>query len=109
MLSRLGPQGDWKVPIVRTEAAKGEGVDELLEQIDEHRAHIEPRPARSRSAAPATCAARCSGIAAARLRRQLEERATSDPDWEDLLASVTRRETDPASAARKLLETIDDA
>ena len=31
------PEG-WKVPILRTEAARGEGVDELAAKIDEHRA-----------------------------------------------------------------------
>src|SRR2546430_3775570 len=35
----LGPQGSWKVPVVRTEAAKGEGITALLEQIDAHRQH----------------------------------------------------------------------
>ena len=34
----LGPQGPWKVPVVRTEATKGEGIAELLERIDAHRA-----------------------------------------------------------------------
>ena len=34
------PEG-WKVPILRTEAARGEGVEELAEKIDEHRAFIE--------------------------------------------------------------------
>ena len=34
------PEG-WKVPILRTEAARGEGVEELAAKIDEHRAHIE--------------------------------------------------------------------
>jgi LAO/AO transport system kinase len=103
----LGPQGDWKVPVVRTEAAKGEGVSELLRQIDAHRDHIaetgslEKRRARN-------LRAEVLGIAAARLRRQLEERAGNDPDWDSLLDSVVSRETDPASAARKLLETIDD-
>jgi GTPase len=104
----LGPQGDWKVPVVRTEAVKDEGIGELLKQIDAHREHITETGSlaerRTRN-----LRAEVLGIAAARLRRQLEERATSDPDWEDLLASVTRRKTDPASAARKLLETIDDA
>ena len=28
----LGPHGSWTVPIMRTEAAKGEGVEELLER-----------------------------------------------------------------------------
>jgi LAO/AO transport system kinase len=104
----LAPQGDWKVPVVRTEAVRDEGIAELLSKVDAHREHI---------AASGTLAERRArnlraevlGIAAARLRRRLEERATSDPDWEGLLASVTRRETDPASAARKLLETVEDA
>src|SRR5437868_8497256 len=37
----LGPKTGWRVPIVRTEAGKGEGVDELVERVEEHRAHIE--------------------------------------------------------------------
>jgi LAO/AO transport system kinase len=108
--SALGliPQGDWKVPVVRTEAVKDEGIGELLKQIDAHREHITETGSLAERRAR-NLRAEVLGIAAARLRRQLEERATSDPDWEDLLASVTRRETDPASAARKLLETIDDA
>jgi len=103
----LGPQGDWKVPVVKTEAVKDEGVAHLLSQIDAHRQHITETGSlaerRSRN-----LRAEVLGIAAARLRRRLEERATSDPDWEDLLESVTRRETDPATAAKRLLETIED-
>jgi hypothetical protein len=37
------------------------------------------------------------------MRRGLEERADKDPEWAGLLDSVVRRETDPATAARKLL------
>src|SRR6187551_2926700 len=37
----LGPQTSWRVPVVRTEAVKGEGIAKLAEQIDAHRAHIE--------------------------------------------------------------------
>src|SRR3982750_3423152 len=37
----LGPKTSWRVPIVRTKAATGEGVDELAERIAEHREHIE--------------------------------------------------------------------
>jgi LAO/AO transport system kinase len=103
----LGPQGDWKVPVVSTVALKDEGIADLLHRIDAHRAHIAESGSlaerRSRN-----LRAEVLGIAAARLRRRLEERATSDPEWEDLLDSVVRRETDPATAARKLLETVDD-
>src|SRR5258708_4959644 len=37
----LGPQEGWKVPIVRTEAIRGTGIEELAEKLDEHRAFIE--------------------------------------------------------------------
>jgi LAO/AO transport system kinase len=104
----LGPQGPWRVPVVKTEAAKGEGIVELLRRIDAHRDHIAETGSLAERRAR-NLRAEVLGIAAARLRRRLEERAGSDPGWEDLLESVTRRETDPATAARKLLETIDDA
>src|SRR5206468_2210885 len=37
----LGPQADWKVPIVKTEAVKAEGIEELADKLAEHRAYIE--------------------------------------------------------------------
>jgi LAO/AO transport system kinase len=103
----LGAQAPWKVPVVKTEAAKGEGVAELLRQIDAHRNHI-VKTGTLAERRTRNLRAEVLGIAAARLRSRLEERASSDPGWEDLLGSVTRRETDPATAARKLLETIDE-
>jgi LAO/AO transport system kinase len=99
----LGPQGSWKVPVVRTEAAKGAGIAELLERIDSHRRHIEETGSLDERRAR-NLRAEVLGIAAARLRRGLEERAASDAEWEELLDSVVRRVTDPATAARRLLE-----
>ena len=89
--------------MVRTEATKGEGIAELLERIDAHREHI---------AAAGTLAERRArnlraevlGIAASRLRRELEARAASDPELDELLDRVVSREIDPATAARLLLD-----
>ncbi len=103
----LGPQSSWKVPVVRTEAAKAEGITELLEQIDAHHRQIEETGSLAERRAR-NLRAEVLGIAAARLRRRLEERAGSDPEWEGLLDSVVRRQTDPATAARKLLEKDGD-
>ena len=36
----LGPQEGWRVPIVQTEASKGQGIEELVEKITEHRDYI---------------------------------------------------------------------
>jgi LAO/AO transport system kinase len=99
----LGPGGSWKVPVLRTEAARGEGVAELRAKIDEHRRHIEAEGTlierRERNLRNEVL-----GLAAARLRRELEARAGADPEVEELLRRVVSRETDPASAARELLE-----
>lgn len=102
----LGPATSWRVPIVRTEAAKGEGVPELAEKLTEHRAHIE---------AEGTLEARRARnlrnevleLAAARLRRRLEATVADDPQINALLDKVVRRELDPASAATELLERGD--
>ena len=37
----LGPHEGWQVPIVKTEAVRGEGIEELSEKLTEHHAYIE--------------------------------------------------------------------
>jgi LAO/AO transport system kinase len=96
------PDG-WKVPILRTEAARGEGVAELREQIDEHRAFIEERGLLAERRAR-NLRNEVLGIAASRLRRRLERTVAADPGTTELLDRVVRRELDPASAAGELLE-----
>jgi LAO/AO transport system kinase len=104
----LGPQHSWRVPVVRTEAANGSGVPELVDTIAKHRAHIEEEGTLNERRAR-NLRAEVLGIAAARMRRELESRAERDPEWAALLDSVVRRETDPATAARKLLQrSLDD-
>jgi LAO/AO transport system kinase len=103
----LGPERSWKVPVVRTEATKEEGIGELVDTIDAHRRHIEAEGTLSERRAR-NLRAEVLGIAAARLRRDLEHKARSDPEWAGLLDSVVRREIDPATAARKLLEHASD-
>ena len=37
----LGPREGWQVPIVKTEAVRGEGIEELAEKLAEHHAYVE--------------------------------------------------------------------
>ena len=99
----LAPERDWTVPIVTTEAVRGEGVDELLERIAEHRAHIESQGTLSERRRR-NLRAEIVGLAAARLRRRLEEGLDEDPEFRRLLDEVVARQMDPASAAVALLE-----
>jgi LAO/AO transport system kinase len=103
----LGPDRSWRVPVVKTEATKGEGISKLRETLDEHRALIEKEGTLEERRAR-NLRAEVIGIASWRMRRDLEQRAGKDPEWQGLLDSVVRRETDPASAARKLLERMED-
>jgi LAO/AO transport system kinase len=99
----LGPERSWQVPVVKTEATKGDGIAELAETIEAHHRHIvEEGTLQERRAR--NLRAEVIGIATARLRRDLEERAAADPDWNELLQAVVRREIDPATAARRLLD-----
>jgi GTPase len=93
----------WRVPIVKTEATHGVGIPELVERLDEHRAHI---------LAAGTLQIRrrrhlrgeVLAIATARLRRRLEADLRADPEFQRLLDEVVARRLDPASAAAALLE-----
>ncbi len=96
------PEG-WTVPILRTEAARGEGVAELAEAINEHRAHIESAGTLEERRAR-NLRSEVLGIATSRMRRRMEATAAEDPQTAELLERVVRRELDPASAAAALLE-----
>ena len=99
----LGPQEGWRVPIVKTEASRNEGVEELAGKIDEHRIFIEEQGTlaerRKRNLMNEVVA-----LAAGRLRRALEAHVRDDPQVQELLDEVVARRLDPASAAAKLLE-----
>jgi len=101
------PEG-WKVPILRTEAARGEGVSELAAAIDEHRQFIEGAGTLAERRAR-NLRSEVLGIATSRMRRQLEQTVSEDPATAELLDRVVRRELDPATAATQLLEKHVDA
>ena len=103
VLSLAEDTGGWQVPILRTEASKGEGIEELATKIDEHRAHIESEGTLERRRAR-NLRNEVLGIASARLRRRLTEAVADDPQVAELLERVVRRELDPATAAGELLE-----
>jgi LAO/AO transport system kinase len=99
----LGPRDGWEVPVIRTEAVRGEGLEELAEKLSEHRAFIEAEGAlserRRRNLMNEVLA-----IATFRMRRELEGSVHEDPGVQELLDQVVSRELDPATAAVRILE-----
>jgi GTPase len=98
----------WRVPIVKTEAAHGKGIDELVQRLDEHRAHIlaagQLAERRRRNLHNEVLA-----IATARMRRRLEDELAGDSRFQELLLEVVERRLDPASAATELLSAMPPA
>jgi LAO/AO transport system kinase len=99
-------KGGWRVPIVKTEAVRGEGVETLVEKLDEHRAFIEAEGTlaerRRRNLRSEVLA-----LATARLRAQLEDAISEDERFAALLDEVVARRLDPASAAARILAGFD--
>jgi LAO/AO transport system kinase len=92
----------WRVPIVKTEASRGQGVDQLVAALSQHREHIvahgQLEQRRGRNLRNEVLA-----IATARMRRRLEEELREDDSFKALLEEVVQRRLDPASAASQLL------
>jgi len=92
-------------PIVRTEALRGEGVEELWSAIEAHKAGLEAAGglAERRSA---NLAAEVFAVASARARRHLQNAVAEDPELLRLLDEVRRRELDPVSAVHEILRKV---
>ena len=100
------PEGAWRPPIVKTVASRGEGVDEVVEEIDRHHAWLtesgelaERRARRARDEIEA--------IAVTALRARWGD-VHGRSELDDLAAAVAAGDSDPYRAADELLETFAD-
>ena len=99
----LGPEKSWKVPIVKTQAVHDKGIEELVEKLDAHRAHIEAEGTLSERRRN-NLVNEVLVLASLRLRRRLEASLKEDPEVQRLLDEVVERRLDPASAAAQVVE-----
>src|ERR1700742_4193759 len=86
----LGGRREWNVPIVRTEAVRGIGVEELAAKLDEHRAHIEAQGTLSERRRR-NLMSEVLAIATNRMRRELEQAIANDDQVSELLERVVAR------------------
>jgi LAO/AO transport system kinase len=101
----LDTERDWRPPIVLTDALKEEGVVELWEQIAAHRTHLESNgllDERRRK----NLAGEVFAVASARAKAHLEQAVADDPELRRLLDEVQRRELDPLTAVREILQKV---
>jgi LAO/AO transport system kinase len=98
------PQGSWGPPIVKTIASKGEGLDEVVTEIDRHHAWL---ASSGELAVRRTRRARdeIEAIAVTALRERWGD-VHGRSELDDLAAAVAAGETDPYAAAETLLAAI---
>ena len=95
----------WKPPIVLTEAVRGENVEALWQQIEEHRVFLE-REGLLETRRREHLAREVFAVASSRAKRHLERAVADDPELRRLLDAVERRELDPLTAVREIMEKV---
>jgi len=95
----------WRPPIVLTEALQGEGIEELWEEIEQHRRYLEENQLLAERRAQ-HLAGEVFAVASARAKSHLEQAVTDNPELQRLLGEVQRRELDPLTAVREILEKV---
>jgi len=93
-LHTFGP-GEWRPPIVKTEATTGHGVPALLDAIERFRAHTaESQGVRRRARAEY----RLRELLAQRFVQYVESRVLGDGEFDRILDRIAAREIDPYTA-----------
>jgi LAO/AO transport system kinase len=96
---------EWRPPIVLTEAVRGENVPELWEKLEAHRAYLVDS-GRLDERRRQNLAGEVFSVASARAKQHLEHAVADDPELRRLLDEVQRRELDPLTAVREILERV---
>ncbi|MET0260075.1 MAG: methylmalonyl Co-A mutase-associated GTPase MeaB [Gaiellaceae bacterium] len=101
----LDKERPWKPPIVLTEAMRGENVDTLWEKVEAHRAFLESEGLLEQRRRE-NLAGEVFAVASARAKAHLEHAVADDPELRRLLDEVQRRELDPLTAVREIMEKV---
>ncbi|MVO90038.1 methylmalonyl Co-A mutase-associated GTPase MeaB [Streptomyces sp. p1417] len=96
--------GDWRPPIVKTVAARGEGTDELVEALEKHRAWMEEHGVLAARRAT-RAAGEVESIAVTALRERIAD-LRGDARLGALAERIVAGELDPYAAADTLVEGL---
>ena len=93
----------WDVPILKTVAIKADGVVELAEAIDQHRTFLETS-GRMEEAMRHRARRQLLALAQEELLARVLASAEANGHLDELVEAIARREVDPHTAARRLIE-----
>lgn len=100
----MDPQaGDWRPPIRKTIATTGDGVAELVEEIEEHYVHLVETSEKTRRDRARVRSEVLDILRHSLLKRTLD--SLSQDEFEHVIDRVAERELDPYTAVDQLLQT----
>ncbi|MET8685839.1 methylmalonyl Co-A mutase-associated GTPase MeaB [Streptomyces sp. NPDC004732] len=99
--------GDWRPPIVKTVAARGEGIDEVVEALEKHRAWMEERGVLGERRV-ARASHEVESIAVTTLRERIGS-LHGDLRLSALAERIVAGELDPYTAADELVEGLTES
>jgi len=95
----LGTGAGWEIPVIATEATRGDGADEVWDSVKKHRMFLESSGAmhmRRRKQAAAQLAAA--------VRQTIDASVDYERDATDVVSAIADRVIDPWTAAERILE-----
>ncbi len=95
--------GEWRPPIMKTEATTGRGVPELLAMIETFRAHT---AATQGSRRRARAEWRLRELLGQRFLSHVEKNVLGNGEFDQILAKIASRETDPYSAVDEIFRRV---
>ena len=101
----LDKERSWRPPIVLTDATRGENVPELWAKVEAHHAHLEEE-GQLEERRRRNLAGEVFAVASGRAKAHLERAVADDPELRRLLDEVQRRELDPLTAVREIMEKV---
>jgi LAO/AO transport system kinase len=96
----LGAARDWDPPVLTVSATGGDGIDEVWDAVESHRAHLEASGALG-AKRRVRLLREVEALAAARFRLEISGALAADPALAD---DLVERRTDPYAAAAMLVE-----
>jgi LAO/AO transport system kinase len=94
----------WRPPIIKTVALSGEGIQQLIEKIEEHWQYLQKGLIIKKRLENAE--AELAEAIRDKVTRLIIERLKREKRFEEILMRIVKRELDPASAADELLSQV---
>ncbi len=94
----------WRIPVLKTSAMKDQGIVELVDAIDQHRAYLQESGMLSQRA-QRQVRSEVQALLIHAMMRALEQDVSAD-EWRVLIEDITTRQRDPYSVASELQERM---